>query len=55
MQCDSLASQARFLNKGTVSFSFSIYLPYLESAIVTSQIIYDVTDVHHDANKPSAS
>ena len=37
------------------SFSFSIYLPYLRRAVVTSQIICDVTDVHYDAKKPSAS
>ena len=38
-----------------VSFSFSIYFPYLRSTVVTSQIICDVIDVHHDANKPSIS
>ena len=32
------------------SFSFAIYLPYLR-AVVTSQIICDVTDVHYDAKK----
>ena len=37
------------------SFSFSIYLPYLRRALVTSQIICDVTDMHYDAKKPSAS
>ena len=37
------------------SFSFSIYLPYLRRAVVTSQIICDVTDVHYDDKKPPAS
>ena len=37
-----------------LSFSFSIYLPYLR-VVVASQIICDVTDVHYDAKKQSAS
>ena len=32
-----------------VSFSFSIYFPYLRRTIVMSQIICDVTDLHYDA------
>ena len=39
------------------AFEVNYILVYnrLRSAIVTLQIIYDVIDVHHDANKPSAS
>ena len=37
-----------------MSFSFSIYLPYLRSAFVTSQIIYDVIDVMMPTNHQPA-
>ena len=33
----------------------ALYLPYLRRVVVTSQIICDVTDVHYDAKKESAS